>query len=175
MKRKIILVGEGGSGKDYLAKYLIDNGYKRNVAYTTRPIREGEIDGKDYKFITRKDFENKINEDFWHEYNIFIPEKKWYYGSSRENFEKCNLFIKEPRAISLLSKEERNMCYIIWIKIDENIRRNRMSIRRKNDDNVERRIEGDRKDFEKFNDYDLLITDPNFNPKDILEKIIKFA
>lgn len=46
-----LLVGAGASGKDTLAKELVDKyGYKKVVGNTTRPMRAGEINGYDYNF-----------------------------------------------------------------------------------------------------------------------------
>lgn len=167
------MIGHGGSGKDHLGKYLVDKGFNKNVAYTTRPMREGEVDGKDYNFITSDTFEEKINENYWHEYNCFIPDKKWYYGSSKPQYETCDLFIKEPTGISLLSDKERKECLVVFINIDEDIRRERMSSRKKNADNIERRLDGDRRDFHNFIDFDLEITDPEFNVKKVYNMILK--
>ena len=47
---KIILVGKGASGKDHLRKILEGRGFTYGISYTTRPPREGEIDGQDYYF-----------------------------------------------------------------------------------------------------------------------------
>ena len=173
LKNKIILVGHGGSGKDHLGKHLIEQGFKKNVAYTTRPKREGEENGKDYFFITSDEFIQKIDENYWHEYNCFIPEKNWYYGSSKPQYDKCTLFIKEPHGVSLLSDEEREECLVVYINIDEDIRRERMSIRKKNADSIERRIEGDRKDFVDFTNFDIEVNDPEFNVNEVYEIIIK--
>ena len=61
----VALLGKNGAGKSYLANKLYYLGFKRNVGYTTRPIREGEIDGIDYFFITKEKFEEYIvNNDF---------------------------------------------------------------------------------------------------------------
>ena len=39
---KIILVGRGGSGKDFMRKKLEERGFKYCVSYTSRPKRENE-------------------------------------------------------------------------------------------------------------------------------------
>lgn len=169
MKDKVILVGHGGSGKDYLSDYLIKKKFKKSISYTTRPIRNNETDGITYHYITLDDFKQKIKDDFWHEYNVFAND--WHYGSSKDDFDNSNLFIKEPHGVSLLSEKERDRSLIIYVNIDESIRRDRLSSR--NDaDNVDRRLSGDRKDFNEFNDYDLLITNPNFNCESIFYKIL---
>jgi len=170
-KDKVILLGHGGSGKDYFANYLSEKSFKRNVSYTTRPHREGEVEGEDYYFITKEDFQNKIEEGFWHEYNIFVGD--WYYGASKEEFERCDLFIKEPRGLSLLSKEERDRCYVIYINTPRDIRKERMLSRKKNADNVDRRLDADDKDFENFIDYDCEVTNPIFDNETIYNKVLE--
>lgn len=52
-KTVFILLGPSGQGKRSAAKYLEDLGVKKVVTHTTRSMRDGEIDGVDYYFITR--------------------------------------------------------------------------------------------------------------------------
>ena len=47
----IVLVGKTCSGKDSIKKELINLGMKNIVTYTTRPLRNGEVNGVDYHFI----------------------------------------------------------------------------------------------------------------------------
>ena len=46
------MVGKAASGKDHLRKRFESRGFKYAVTYTTRPPREGEVNGKDYYFIS---------------------------------------------------------------------------------------------------------------------------
>lgn len=170
-KDKVILLGHGGSGKDYFANYLSNKGFKRNISYTTRPQREGEVEGVDYYFISNEDFQKKIGEGFWHEYNIFVGD--WYYGASKDEFERCNLFIKEPRGLSLLSEEERNRSYVIYINTPRDIRKDRMLERKKNADNVDRRLDADDADFKNFIDFDCEVTNPIFDNETLYNKVLE--
>jgi guanylate kinase len=157
---RIVIVGAGGSGKDHLRNKFIEKGFKHNVAFTTRPQREGEIDGKDYHFISIEEFKDRIDENFWQEYNIFMED--WYYGTSYISWNNSQIFIKEPHGVSQISIMDRKSTLVIYLAIPEEIRRERMNRRVGNADSVERRIEADRKDFENFTDYDIKMTDPNF-------------
>ena len=58
-KKLIVLVGSSGSGKTHTLKLLEKEGYKKLVTSTTRPPREGEVDGVDYIFIPREHFIHK--------------------------------------------------------------------------------------------------------------------
>ena len=62
MKKRLILVGKAASGKDYARKICQQLGLKYAVSYTTRPPREEEEDGKDYYYLSLKEFKNKIKE-----------------------------------------------------------------------------------------------------------------
>jgi guanylate kinase len=55
----LVLIGPSGAGKSSLGKELREKfpQLKLSVSVTTRPPRPGEIDGKDYFFVTREKFE----------------------------------------------------------------------------------------------------------------------
>ena len=53
----ICVIGKAAVGKDTLVNELLkDNQYRKAISYTTRPKRAGEIDGKDYYFISLEEF-----------------------------------------------------------------------------------------------------------------------
>ena len=58
MKRITVTVtGPSASGKTELVKKMVDNyGFEKLVSVTTRPMREGEVEGKDYYFIDEARF-----------------------------------------------------------------------------------------------------------------------
>jgi guanylate kinase len=60
----IILSSPSGAGKSSLAKLLReqDPSVRFSVSQTTRPPREGEIDGTDYYFCNREEFENAVSQ-----------------------------------------------------------------------------------------------------------------
>jgi hypothetical protein len=58
---KIILVGAGGSGKDFLRKKFQKRGFKYCVPYTSRPKRAGEKEGVDYYFKDDSFFVNNVH------------------------------------------------------------------------------------------------------------------
>ena len=66
-----------------------------------------------------------------------------------------------PSGISNIKKEDRESSFIIYLNPAEEIRRKRLSERR-DADSLERRLEADRKDFENFEDFDMVITNENF-------------
>lgn len=58
MSRKLFgIVGPSGSGKStYVAYARKKTGYGEIISTTTRALRTGEVDGKDYHFVSREEF-----------------------------------------------------------------------------------------------------------------------
>ncbi len=61
----IILSGPSGAGKTTLRKALQRRipDLQFSVSWTTRPPRKGEIDGRDYRFVTSRRFEAQIRKN----------------------------------------------------------------------------------------------------------------
>ena len=79
----VVLVGESGSGKSSIEKYLVHNyGYEKIVTYTTRPMRDGEVDGVDYHFIDKSQFRRFKLQDFFAETAEY---NGWYYGTAKKD------------------------------------------------------------------------------------------
>ena len=146
LKKRVILVGKGASGKDYLRMMLTDIGMKYCVSHTTRPPRSNEIEGKDYYFVDVHTANSMITNDLFIEHTEF---NGWIYGTSRDEFENSDLFIMTPSGLRKLCEKDRDESLVVLIDIPEDVRRLRMSKRRDADD-VERRIVADEIDFKGF-------------------------
>lgn len=57
-----VLSSPSGAGKSTIARMLLesDDGVAMSVSATTRPIRPGEVDGRDYHFVSDKEFEEMV-------------------------------------------------------------------------------------------------------------------
>jgi guanylate kinase len=58
--------------------------------------------------------------------------------------------------------EERKNCFVVFLNIDIETRKKRLLKRNDQNDSIDRRIKADEEDFKDFRDYDLSITDPEF-------------
>lgn len=57
----LVVSGPSGSGKTTLCRRLADAGEARySISCTTRQPRPGEVDGRDYHFLTRDEFERRL-------------------------------------------------------------------------------------------------------------------
>lgn len=160
--KRLILCGKGGAGKDHLRQLLEEKGFKYCVSHTTRPRRTNEKEGKDYFFVENLEHFEILKGMFerkeFYEVNLFAG---WIYGTSIQEFNSSNLMILTPSGIANLKPEDREKSFIIFLDINSETRKSRLSSR-KDADSVERRLRTDEEDFSNFSDYDFRITDPNF-------------
>lgn len=81
-----IISAASGTGKTTLVKALLENCANLNVSIsnTTRPKREGELDGVHYHFTSKEQFVEMINaSEFLEHAEVFGN----YYGTARDNVE----------------------------------------------------------------------------------------
>lgn len=78
----IVFSAPGGVGKDSVIRGLLATlpDCVRNITTTSRPMRAGEVDGRDYYFLTPERFQEKIASGDFIEYNVFTGN---YYGTER--------------------------------------------------------------------------------------------
>lgn len=147
----IAIIGQAGSGKDSIYRRIVHQ-YKYHpvIGYTTRPIREGEVDGRDYHFVSVEEFDELD----------LITEKSfngWYYGISKESFSETeiNIGVFNPSQImDLLERNDIDM-EIYEIVASDKARLIRQLTREENPDVKEilRRFGTDAHDFE-YLDFD---------------------
>jgi len=77
----LVLSGPSGAGKSSLVHKIIDDIGECyfSISTTTRPMREGEVDGVDYHFVDKEEFEKEIEDDQFLEYAVVHGN---YYGTS---------------------------------------------------------------------------------------------
>lgn len=84
----IVISSPSGGGKGSVISGLLKNDNKGrwlSVSTTSRAIRENDIPGETYNFVSKEEFEKKISENYFLEYTNYVGN---YYGTPKE-------FIKE--------------------------------------------------------------------------------
>ncbi len=84
----VVISGPSGVGKGTIRKALFeipDNNFVYSVSMTTRKPRDGEVNGQDYYFVSRDEFEQGIKDGDFLEYAEFVGE---YYGTPIKPIEK---------------------------------------------------------------------------------------
>jgi len=173
-KEKLLILGKSGSGKNFTCESLVKEGLKQLVKETTRPKRKGETQGIDYNYIDDKEFLYKLENGHFLTYQSFKIDKEttWYYGISKEEFEKCDMLQVTPGELDeILKIVDRDRCFVVYLDIDKDVREERILERNDNNDSLKRRLEQDDKDFSVNIDFDLKISDPYFETGLILDLI----
>ena len=163
----IVLTGPASSGKDTILLKLLEDfpNLNRIITTTTRTPRQGEINGKDYNFVSRPSFEQMIKNGDFLEYVEFSGD---FYGTTKDAFKavlegKDAIWrIKMSRAgriyeffTSSFSQEDAEKLIketkVIYIDVPNwDILRERLKERGDSDEQIERRLTQDKSDFETY-------------------------
>lgn len=107
----IVLSGPSGVGKGTVRKALFerdDHNLVYSISMTTRKPRVGEVDGKDYFFVSKDEFEKRISENRFLEYAEFVGN---YYGTPidkvKEQIAKGNEVVLEIEVQGALQVREK--------------------------------------------------------------------
>lgn len=82
----VVVSGFAGTGKGTVMKELLSryDSYALSVSATTRSPRAGEVDGREYFFKTKEEFEQMISEGAFVEYACYVGN---YYGTPKQYVE----------------------------------------------------------------------------------------
>ena len=137
----IILIGPSASGKTEVVKYLVNNyGYTKLVTNTTREKRIGEIDGKDYNFITREDFLSKLKNNEFFEY---VEYNSNFYGTLKKDITKEKVVILEPKGYQAYRNSSFEGIVSFYLDTRDDIRFERMLKRGDKEEKIKERIDSD--------------------------------
>jgi guanylate kinase len=113
----IVVSAPSGAGKSSICQGLMRSfpEIKFSVSYTSRPSRPNEVDGKDYHFISRREFQKRIDRG---EFFEWVENYGNLYGSSRRVMEEHvrdggDLLLDiEPRGAKNVKKEFKGGIYV---------------------------------------------------------------
>lgn len=86
--RLVILSAPSGAGKTSIVRHLLASGLPLafSVSATTRPPRDGEVDGRDYWFLNEDEFKGRIRAGEFVEWEEVYPGR--FYGTLRSELER---------------------------------------------------------------------------------------
>lgn len=160
----IEIIGKNGSGKSYIANELYRQGYQRNVGYTTRKMRFGEVDGIDYHFISENEFTKLITENALVDYKM---RNGCYYGIARNNLTPKTVLVSGDRRKIM---EETGLPILsIYIDADLVTRYHRMLSRKLSNQEIFARLHTE--NFAYLDDFESIFVDNN-SSSDIISPIL---
>jgi len=177
----IVISGTSGAGKDSVARALVkrmeENGFPAHfvITATSRPKRESEVDGIDYFFISKAEFEQMIAEDELLEYALVYDQ---YKGIPRAHARKAmesgkdivmRLDIQGTATIRDLAPEA--LLIFVTASSEEELAKRLRRRHTESDEQLQLRLETARKEMEHIPEFDYVIP----NPDGKLEQTIDIA
>ena len=158
-----IISGPSGGGKTTLVKKVLERSENLmfSVSYTTRKPRKGEVDGKDYRFVSEEEFRRMIGEGKFVEY---AEVHDHLYGTPADLFEQAKskgidliLDIDVQGASQIRDKYDSGV-YCFVLPSSFKILKDRLSKRAsENASEVKKRLTEARQEMEDIDYYDYII------------------
>lgn len=172
----ICIVGEQGSGKSTLANELEKIGYEKVITYTSRPPRDGEVDGEDYHFKSQSFIDSKQSQF------LEVSEyRNWKYGSMKADFHENSVVVLTPagmRALKRYDSEDNEHAsldvFVVYLYVPRRQRLKKLLDTREDIDEILRRDQTEVGQFDGvMNEVDCIYINDNyqFAPSEIAEAI----
>ena len=177
----VVLSGPSGVGKGTVRKALFElegHDLVYSISMTTRPPREGEVDGEDYYFVTKEEFERRIRDDQFLEYAEFVGN---YYGTPKdkveEQLDKGKEVVLEIEVQGALQVREKTKdAVFVFIAPPTKEALFRRLLRRGTEDNetIQKRMDKAEREFPLAHKYDyIVVNDEVTNAADRILAIIR--
>ena len=179
MKKFYVISGSSGVGKGTVIKEFLrrNPNFRLSISCTTRGKRDGEVDGVNYFFLSKDEFQNCINNNEFLEWEEFSGN---FYGTKREFVEKClendeNLILEIDTKGALSVKSLMDNAVLIFIappSIEELEKRLR-GRHTETEEAIQRRLSSIKLEIENSKQFDYrVVNDTVENAVKELEKII---
>lgn len=170
----IVLAGASASGKTEVAKLLAKKyGIVKIITTTTRDMRVGEVDKRDYFFISKEEFERKIQAGDFVEYTFYNGN---LYGSTKDQIADNKCVVIDPAGLRSYIALNNPTIMTFFLEADEETRRKRMLERGDGEEKVASRIAHDRELFKKENivKVDYIIDSNTHNIEEVTDLIYNY-
>lgn len=182
MVKSIIFSAPSGSGKTTIVKHILQTfpNIKFSVSATTRPMRPGEVDGKDYHFISVEDFKSKIESGEFIEYEEVYPGL--FYGTLKSEVQKIwndgGIVIYDMDVVGgvNLKKQfgEESLSFFVKVPTIEELEERLRSRGTETEEKIQMRISKAKQEMEWEHQFDVVLVNNNLeNTLKITEEIIK--
>ncbi|MED4262033.1 guanylate kinase/L-type calcium channel region [Priestia aryabhattai] len=147
-----VLLGKTCSGKTTVLQALKDLGFDTITTYTTRPQREEEVNGRDYHFVTKRQYDFLDKQGLLTAKNSFVSAHgdEWFYGINLTDIDGDidSIVITDPIGYRDLVETigDHRVCGI-YLNSSLEVRTLRGMNRKDNANELMRRLQADEEDF----------------------------
>ena len=168
--KMIILSSPSGAGKTTLVKKISkEKKYKVSVSHTTREPRSNEIDGEDYFFISKENFQSLIDQESFLEYaevfqNLYGSTKQQVFKSLKQGYNV--LFDIDWQGAQQIKRQTLNFNLITFFILPpskEVLLQRLISRGESKDDIIQMRMNQFDKDVLHWVDYDFVVINEDLN------------
>ena len=145
----IVLAGASASGKTEVAKELAKKyGITKVITTTTRKMRNGEVNGRDYFFVTKEEFERMLQDGRFVEHTFYNDN---LYGSTKDQIAPNKCVVIDPAGLRAYIALNDPTIITFFLDTDEDVRYQRMILRKDEVELAKKRIINDRIAFNEAN------------------------
>ena len=170
LHKLFVISSPSGGGKTSLINKLFEDSrsmnFEKSISDTSRQKRQGDLEGKDYYFLSEKDFKDKIKKEKYVEYATVFGN---FYGTSKEEiktkYNNSNLILELDWQGAYAVKElfdDAKLIFLVPPSLDDLKQR---LIKRNLDSSeaIERRLSEAKKEISKSEMYDYLVLNDDFD------------
>ena len=167
----LVISGASASGKTEIANIIAKKyGFLRVITVTTRAMRQGETNGKDYFFVSKEEFVKLINNDELVEYTIYNNN---YYGSRKDQIKDDHILVIEANGLKSYIALNNPSIITFALIADEETRKERMISRGDKIEDIKARLKNDKTIFseENLKGVNYFINNSSCDKNDIADEI----
>ena len=170
LHKLFVISSPSGGGKTSLINKLFEDSrsanFEKSISDTSRQKRQGDLEGKDYYFLSEKDFKDKIKKEEYVEYAIVFGN---FYGTSKQEiktkYNNSNLILELDWQGAYAVKElfdDARLIFLVPPSLDDLKQR---LIKRNLDtsESIENRLSEAKKEISKSEIYDFLVLNDDFD------------
>ncbi|MDD3769601.1 MAG: guanylate kinase [Sulfuricurvum sp.] len=179
----LVLSGPSGAGKSSLIAKIIDHIGPTyfSISTTTRPMREGEIDGVHYHFVGEEEFKRDVEQEMFLEYAVVHGN---YYGTSLGPVKqalkegKLVIFDIDVQGHDAVQNRLADITTSVFITTPtlEELKRRLYGRSTDSDEIIAKRIEMAKREVQRISEYDFLVVNDDLDTAaEVLVSIAKAA
>ena len=167
----IVLAGASASGKTEVAKELAKKyGITKVITTTTRSMRVGETNGKDYFFVSKEKFELMLQEGRFVEHTLYNEN---LYGSTKDQIMPNRCVVIDPAGLRAYIALNDPTIVTFFLERNEETRFKRMLLRGDKEEDDKKRVTHDRLAFrpENIADVDFHINSETHSVEEVTDDV----